>query len=288
VSFFPMPSLKLASKKRAPTASWLDIVWKAVHQLSVIHTGRDHFHYYQDICRYIETHWERLAQGKDRTSTWTNTVSSTITTHKRIFKPGPDQGFWGLRQHPDDDTPQEILDEIRSELQKEQVPVPFEVSPQQSRRKRKTGWGDSKNKKRQRVKKSVNGRESPQEDWLDQSDSEDESEFDDVEFSDSLTDENSGEPKTVSMAQLPPIFSTLVKEQEEEEEFVDIEGVSEEEAYSSPEELSSHLTAPSSPEKEFPVTWSASLDESSHDCPPSLFVAEGLPGEDWFQSLFQQ
>jgi hypothetical protein len=74
------------------SASWLDIVWRAVHQLGVINPGQEYFHYFQDICRFVETNWVRLANGKDRTPTWTNTVSSTITTHKRVFKPGPDQG----------------------------------------------------------------------------------------------------------------------------------------------------------------------------------------------------
>jgi hypothetical protein len=255
-----MPTTK--SIKRAPSASWLDIVWKSVHQLSIVYPGRDHFHYYQDICRYIETHWERLAQGKDRTSTWTNTVSSTITTHKRIFKPGPDQGFWGLRQHPVDDTPMEILDEIRAEMGIEApvkvAPVPDTASQQASRRKRKTGWGDGKNKKRQRILKRPVGSDS---------DSDEAS----LEFSDSISEPEASPQQQLPL--LPPIFPPKLTK-EEEEEFVDIEGVSED-------------VASSSPDREL-QNW------SPDDCfqfygAPGLFSENlAVPGEEWFQSLFVQ
>jgi hypothetical protein len=254
-------------KKRAPSASWLDIVWKAVHQLSVVYPGRDHFHYYQDICRYIETHWERLAQGKDRTSTWTNTVSSTITTHKRIFKPGPDQGFWGLRQHPHDDTPMEILDEIRQQLG-EEAPVPVPVQPvfqQQNRRKRKTGWGD-KNKKRQRVFQTP----------VEQEESESELSFD-------STDSEAREVAAQPLPLLPPIYGLS---KEEEEEFVDIEGVSEEEAMSSPDHA---YYLPSSPEPSSSHSnWSPSDDVCLELAGSSGLFVENcpVPGEEWFQSLF--
>jgi hypothetical protein len=262
-----MPPTKMTIKKRAPSASWLDIVWKAVHQLSVVYPGRDHFHYYQDICRYIETHWERLAQGKDRTSTWTNTVSSTITTHKRIFKPGPDQGFWGLRQHPHDDTPMEILDEIRQQLGEEApIPVPVQpVSQQQNRRKRKTGWGD-KNKKRQRVFHAP----------VEQDEDSEES-----ELSFDSTDSEAREVHATQQPLLPPIYPGL---KEEEEEFVDIEGVSEEDVMSSPDH---GFYLPSSPEPSSNSNWSPSDDACLLVSDSGLFVENcPVPGEEWFQSLF--
>lgn len=83
-------------------ASWKEIVWRAVHQLQVLKPDQQFFHYYQDICLYIDHNWNLLANGKEKTSTWQNTVSSTITTNKKIFKAGPDHGFWGLRISPKD------------------------------------------------------------------------------------------------------------------------------------------------------------------------------------------
>lgn len=190
----PLPKTK---PRRSATASWLEVVWKAVHQLSVIYPEREHFHYYQDICSYIESHWERLARGKDRTSTWTNTVSSTITTHKKIFKPGPEHGYWGLRQHPNDETPVELLREIRSELDKEAAPAP--PAAPTYRKKRKSGWSDPyKSKKRQQVVNTV-------------------------------------ADKTPARFVAPAEDNTSEEEKAEEEEFIDIEGVSEEESASEEE-----------------------------------------------------
>lgn len=87
------------SKKSTP--SWLEIVWKSVYQMYLDSGGkREYFHYNSEICTYIDENWYRFAPGKDRTSTWTNTVSSTITTNRRVFKTGPEQGLWGLRMPP--------------------------------------------------------------------------------------------------------------------------------------------------------------------------------------------
>mgnify|MGYP003572317305 CR=1 FL=1 len=94
---------KPAGSPRVASPSWLEIVWKALYQLYLDRDGKqEYFHYNTDICYFIETNWERFAQGKEKTSTWSNTVSSTITTNKRIFKPGPEQGLWGLRMPPGD------------------------------------------------------------------------------------------------------------------------------------------------------------------------------------------
>jgi hypothetical protein len=174
--------MKLARRPQAQ--SWLEIVWLSLHQLSQIFPSRDYFHYFQDICRYIEVNWERLAQGKERTSTWTNTVSSTITTHKRIFRPGQDQGFWGLRQRPHDETPVDVLERAKQTMvaqmeaqklyiptttngtpilnfpssslpsnsqeavQSSQSPAPVQQVQQSAvsliRRKRKTGWAEKR------------------------------------------------------------------------------------------------------------------------------------------------
>lgn len=254
-------------KKRA---SWLDIVWKAVHQLSIVYPGREYFHYYQDICRYIEEHWQRLAEGKERTSTWANTVSSTITTHKRIFKPGPDQGYWGLRQRPHDDTPLALLEEIRASTDGVMPRTAWTASSPQSRRKRKTGWGEkpkaAKKAKRTRV-------------VLVAADSE--SSLSSTDSFESNSNSAADEPiDCTNMPQLlapllPPIFPTHLKD--DEEEFVDIEGVSEEEVFystPSPEQYSFDYEYPS---------FEPNLCGSS-----TLFDEISAPSEEWFQSLFVQ
>lgn len=211
--------VKNAKIPQSQTASWLEIVWNAVHQLGVLHPNQEYFHYYQDICRYVEAQWHRLAEGKDRTHTWTNTVSSTITTHKRLFKPGPDQGYWGLRVHPEDPLTEDdyavIMREWSSEADVEDAPV---VTPVTQRRKRKTGWGEKKRSKKIKIE-------------YDESDDEESEESESVE-----------EEVVLAPRQRQPILQTIdtplfnllepaaaKEENDEEDQYVDIMTVSDSE-----------------------------------------------------------
>jgi len=81
--------------------SWIEVVWVAMHNIWFTQGGRrDFFHYKDDICDYIDKHWNSLCLNKNKTTTWSKTVSSTITTNRSIFKHGPTKGYWGLiKQH---------------------------------------------------------------------------------------------------------------------------------------------------------------------------------------------
>mmetsp|Transcript_3671 Transcript_3671/g.4070 ORF Transcript_3671/g.4070 Transcript_3671/m.4070 type:complete len:370 (+) Transcript_3671:84-1193(+) len=93
--------------------SWLRIVYEAV---KCLHNERQphskFFHYKRDICSYIDKHWSALCPQKKRTSTWNNTVSAVITTHRGIFQSNQKQsGFWTLRPTSEDD----LYDTVGSE-----------------------------------------------------------------------------------------------------------------------------------------------------------------------------
>lgn len=80
-------------------SSWLRIVYEAIKRLhNEANPHRKYFHYKHDICSYIEKNWTSLCPDKKRTTTWNNTVSAVITTHRKLFKSNRKQsGYWTLR-----------------------------------------------------------------------------------------------------------------------------------------------------------------------------------------------
>jgi hypothetical protein len=80
-------------------SSWLRIVYEAIKRLhNEANPHRKYFHYKHDICSYIDKNWYSLCPEKKKTSTWNNTVSAVITTHRKLFKSNRKQsGYWTLR-----------------------------------------------------------------------------------------------------------------------------------------------------------------------------------------------
>jgi len=69
--------------------SWADICQLAIKSLIRECSGKQLlFHYQKDICRFIDAHWDTLCPDKQRTATWWNTISATLTTHPSIFLSG--------------------------------------------------------------------------------------------------------------------------------------------------------------------------------------------------------
>jgi hypothetical protein len=85
-------------------------------QLSMYHTYRTsgstqtYFRWKEDICNFIETHWDFLTPGKHRTQTWHNTVASALSTCT-AFLSGAElmktHGWWSMKEFipPDADDP---------------------------------------------------------------------------------------------------------------------------------------------------------------------------------------
>jgi len=262
LDFFAMPVTQLLTfKKRETHPSWLDIVWKALYQLTMLYPERQHFHYYQDLCIYIENNWQRLAQGKDRTATWTNTVSSTITTHKLIFKPGPEHGYWGLRKKPCDPTPLSTL----KACPEHKLSPPPRGSPVKPARRINVAESSPK---RQRSDK-----------WSSY-DSEDSST--DAQHDTPISIEAPAPLPVEMLPVLPPIHVF-----QNEEEYVDIEGCSEEEsfpeedAFALPSRRQTHLLSHEAP---CMPSW---CERPLVDADNELMTVFANPAnEDWFQSLF--
>lgn len=68
--------------------------------------GNKHYFQYKDeICSYIDRHWDQLCEGKTRTKTWENTIGSALSTKANFFKSGADSvgssGYWGLQIEAD-------------------------------------------------------------------------------------------------------------------------------------------------------------------------------------------
>jgi hypothetical protein len=263
-----MPSAELFFKKRQTFPSWLDIVWKSLYQLTQLHPNREYFHYHQDLCQYIERNWQRLAQGKDRTATWTNTVSSTITTHKLIFKPGAEHGFWGLRKRPDDKTPLAVL---RATNPYEEVAA--DLPTQSSSPSKRSGKRGVSVKKHRPELESESDASEYEEESVQQSPKRQRLSYSDAD-SDSSTSGflSDSSPSVVHLPVLPPIYHSS------EEEYVDIEGCSEDDIFGDRARAVS-CEAPDTP----PVWCESSLVDANNYSMASFTVPAS---EAWFQSLF--
>mmetsp|Transcript_25193 Transcript_25193/g.35296 ORF Transcript_25193/g.35296 Transcript_25193/m.35296 type:complete len:591 (+) Transcript_25193:74-1846(+) len=94
--------------------SWTDIVRVAIYNLLLLEkkkgnaNPRKFFQYKEEICNYIDKHWESLCHGKTRTKTWENTIGSSLSTKSHYFASGGEllgqPGFWGLKSEADPST----------------------------------------------------------------------------------------------------------------------------------------------------------------------------------------
>jgi len=89
--------------------SWSDIVRIAIYNLLQQEkkkgSTKRFFQYKDEICHYIDKHWESLCFGKSRTKTWANTIGSALSTKSHYFRSGGEvigtPGYWGLRDEKD-------------------------------------------------------------------------------------------------------------------------------------------------------------------------------------------
>ncbi|KAI8825639.1 uncharacterized protein EV422DRAFT_134636 [Fimicolochytrium jonesii] len=86
-----------------PAMSWLNITHFAVYTLLRQNPAKEFVRWKEEICLFIDTHWEYLKPGKPRSPTWHNTVASILSTSHgkdKVFKSGTEKfgqpGYWGL------------------------------------------------------------------------------------------------------------------------------------------------------------------------------------------------
>ncbi len=96
-----------------------DIVRVALYNLTMRekqkNSSKRYFQYKDEICSYIDKHWDSLCHEKTSivctknnqlgTKTWENTIGSALSTKSNYFKSGADSvgsaGYWGLRHEED-------------------------------------------------------------------------------------------------------------------------------------------------------------------------------------------
>lgn len=91
--------------------SWTDVVRVAIYNLLLAEkkkgtsNPRKFFQYKEEICNFIDKHWDQLCHGKTRTKTWENTIGSSLSTKSHYFASGAEilgqAGFWGLKGEAD-------------------------------------------------------------------------------------------------------------------------------------------------------------------------------------------
>jgi len=72
--------------------SWTDIVRVAIYNLMTKEKQKNstkrYFQYKDEICSFIDKHWDSLCHEKTRTKTWENTIGSALSTKSNYFKSG--------------------------------------------------------------------------------------------------------------------------------------------------------------------------------------------------------
>jgi len=89
--------------------NWTDIVRVAIYNLVLQEkrkgSNKRFFQYKEEICSYIDKHWDSLAHDKTRTKTWENTIGSSLSTKSYYFRSGAEEigsaGYWGLTSEED-------------------------------------------------------------------------------------------------------------------------------------------------------------------------------------------
>jgi len=78
--------------------NWLDIILTALYNLEVLHK-RKYFHCKNEICTFIDRHWNDICPERARTPTWGNTIMSQISTHPELFVSHQrGSGYWALKR----------------------------------------------------------------------------------------------------------------------------------------------------------------------------------------------
>ncbi|KAJ3411944.1 Hsp90 cochaperone shq1 [Chytridiales sp. JEL 0842] len=85
-----------------------------LYHLATSNPERKFFRWSEDLCAFIDKHWNYLSGGRERTATWQNTVASALSTHsKDVFVSGSEHmsgpGWWGLRELKPPENPKAVV-----------------------------------------------------------------------------------------------------------------------------------------------------------------------------------
>ncbi|XP_065647157.1 cysteine-rich protein 2-binding protein [Hydra vulgaris] len=84
--------------------SWVQVIHLVLYNLTVSESGRQgYFRWKEEICLFIDRHWNCLMHDRAKSSTWVNTVAGTLSVHsQRLFKSGltlfRETGWWALQE----------------------------------------------------------------------------------------------------------------------------------------------------------------------------------------------
>ncbi|TPX54237.1 hypothetical protein PhCBS80983_g05993 [Powellomyces hirtus] len=81
--------------------SWVAITHLALYNLLLRNPDKEFMRWKEDICQFIDAHWEYLKPGKAKSATWNNTVASVLSVAQgKVFRSGTEEcgvpGFWSL------------------------------------------------------------------------------------------------------------------------------------------------------------------------------------------------
>ncbi|KAJ3171845.1 Cysteine-rich protein 2-binding protein [Geranomyces variabilis] len=81
--------------------SWIIITQLVIYNLLLRDPEKEYVRWREDICRFIELHWDYLKPGKPKSATWYNTVASVLSTAAgKTFRSGTEKygqpGWWSL------------------------------------------------------------------------------------------------------------------------------------------------------------------------------------------------
>jgi len=84
--------------------NWVQIIHLVLYNLSVTETGRrGYFRWKEEICTFIDHHWNMIMPERIKTPTWSNTIAGILSIHsKKTFKSGQvlfnETGWWALQK----------------------------------------------------------------------------------------------------------------------------------------------------------------------------------------------
>eukprot|EP01112_Ceratiomyxa_fruticulosa_P017132 TRINITY_DN5278_c0_g1_i4.p1 TRINITY_DN5278_c0_g1~~TRINITY_DN5278_c0_g1_i4.p1 ORF type:complete len:837 (-),score=152.72 TRINITY_DN5278_c0_g1_i4:91-2601(-) len=96
------------------TKSWLQIVSTALYNMQILFGPRS-FHIRDELCTFIEDHWNELCMSKQNTYNWNGTVSSQLFAHPDLFaQPRPKE--WCLKNN--DEHNEKLQGSVKREFSK--------------------------------------------------------------------------------------------------------------------------------------------------------------------------
>lgn len=85
-----------------PNLQWVHVIHLALYNLMVQQEGRrGFFRWNDDICNFLQAHWQDLMPGRKKTQSWHSTVAGTLSVHCPTlflsgFKLFGEHGWWSL------------------------------------------------------------------------------------------------------------------------------------------------------------------------------------------------